>query len=120
MKLLRKIKTLAEHYRFRKKLLYGLPIMTVIFVILAIWFWVAIPKYWGFALLQIGLAIFSIIMYIISLAYYNYKIEKLEKEEALKDEKIKKAEELEKEMTEKDERIKELEEELKKSKNSRQ
>ena len=59
-------------------------------------------------------------MYIIGLAYYNYKIEKLEKEEALKDEKIKKAEELEKDMAEKDKIIKELEEELKQSKNSKQ
>ena len=81
---------------------------------------VKIPQVWWVGLLQIGLAIFGIVLYIIGLAYYNYKIEKLEKEEALKEEKVKKAEELEKEMTEKDERIKELEEELKKSKNSKQ
>ena len=117
---MRKIKTLSQDYRRHKRLLHGMPITAVILIIIAIVFIVKIPQVWWVGLLQIGLAIFCIVMYIIGLAYYNYKIEKLEKEEALKDEKIKKAEELEKEMTEKDERIKELEEELKQSKNSKQ
>ena len=54
------------------------------------------------------------------MAFTNYYIKKLEKEEALKKEKLKELEKEKKEMTEKDERIKELEEELKQSKNSRQ
>ena len=120
VKLLRKIKTLSQDYKRHKRLLHGLPITAVILIIIAIVFMVKIPQVWWVGLLQIGLAIFGIVLYIIGLAYYNYKIEKLEKEEALKEEKVKKAEELEKEMTEKDERIKELEEELKKSKNSKQ
>lgn len=117
---MRKIKTLSQDYKRHKRLLHGLPITAVILIIIAIVFMVKIPQVWWVGLMQIGLAIFCIVMYIIGLAYYNYKIEKLEKEEALKDEKIKKAEELKKEVTEKDERIKELEEALKNAKNSKQ
>ena len=66
------------------------------------------------------MSIVFVISYIIALISINNYIKKLEKEEALKKEKLKELEKEKKEMTEKDERIKELEEELKKSKNSKQ
>jgi len=81
VKLLRKIKTLSQDYKRHKRLLHGLPITAVILIIIAIVFIVKIPQVWWVGLMQIGLAIFCIVMYIIGLAYYNYKIEKLEKQE---------------------------------------
>ncbi len=88
--------------------------MLIIFAIIDI---VEKPKDLSLGLLLIGLASIFIFLYIIGLAFTNYYIKKLEKEEALKEEKLKEYENSEKM---KDERIKELEEELKKSKNSRQ
>ncbi len=117
---MKKIRKLSEYYKSRKIFLHAIPILSSVLIILAIIDMVEKPKDLSLGLLLIGLASIFIFLYIIGLAFTNYYIKKLEKEEALKEEKVKKAEELEKEMTEKDERIKELEEELKQSKNSRQ
>jgi cell division protein FtsB len=117
---MKKYKNLAEYYKVKKIGLLIFPITSVMLFIFAIIDMVEKPKDLSLGLLLIGLASIFIFLYIIGLAFTNYYIKKLEKEEALKEEKVKKAEELEKEMTEKDERIKELEEELKQSKNIKQ
>ncbi len=117
---MKKIRKLSEYYKSRKIFLHAIPILSSVLIILAIIFMIEIPKDLSLGLLLIGLASLFIFIYIIGLAFTNYYIKKLEKEEALKEEKIKKAEELEKDMAEKDERIKELEEALKNAKNSKQ
>ncbi len=103
-----------EYSKDRYKLLIVAPIITAIGSII---FMIIKPDLWYAGLVILGLSVFGIILCLLILRYLNKKIEK---EEALKKEKLKELEKEKKEMAEKDKIIKELEEELKQSKNIKQ
>lgn len=106
-----------EYSKDRYKLLIVAPIITAIGSII---FMIIKPDLWYAGLVVLGLSVFGIILCLLILRYLNKKIERLEKEETLKKEKLKELEKEKKEMAMKDEHIKELEEELKQSKNIKQ
>lgn len=103
-----------EYSKDRYKLLIVAPIITAIGSII---FMIIKPDLWYAGLVILGLSVFGIILCLLILRYLNKKIDK---EEALKKEKLKELEKEKKEMAEKDKIIKELEEELKQSKNIKQ
>ena len=114
---MKKYKNLAEYYKVKKICLLIFPITSVMLFILAIIFMVNMSHILWLGAILIMMSIVFVISYIIALISINNYIKKLEKEEALKKEKLKEYENSEKM---KDERIKELEEALKNAKNSKQ
>jgi len=111
---MKKIRKLSEYHKSNKIFLHCIPVFSIMLAIMGLVSAIKSPQTtWKGSVILISIAVFGIIFYVIALAFTNWYIKKLEKEEALEEEKKK---ELEKEVSLKDERIRELEKTLEEAK----